>query len=133
MHRPLVVLCGVAALLACEVDGWVQLGGVRAFRQVDRPEALELLEESETSVVQLRGRPRAPTLPGARVLEPGDPLPEEVLDAGRILVVAADAAAGRRLSAQLVRAGARRVALVVGDPVELGAPPSPLLARPLKR
>ncbi len=84
-------------------------------------------------MVQLRTRGRGATLPGARLVGPDDALPEEVLGAPRVLVVAADAAAGRRLSAQLTRAGARRVALVVGDPLELGAPASPLLARPLRR
>jgi hypothetical protein len=105
---------------------------MRAFREIETPEARRILLDPLVSVLQLRTTRFEPTLTEAIVLEPNDPLPETLLDAGRILVVTTDGAEGRRFSARLVRAGARRVALVVEDPVELGAPPSPLLARPAR-
>ncbi len=122
----------VVSLVGCEVDSWLQWGGVRAFREIETPEARRILGDPETSVLQLRTTRFEPTLPEAIVLEPKDPLPETLLDAERTLVVTTDGAEGRRLSARLVRAGARRVALVVEDPVELGAPRPPRLARPAR-
>ncbi len=122
----------VVSLVSCEADSWLRWGGVRAFREVETSEARRILRDPVASVLQLRTTRSEPTLTEAIVLEPKGPLPETLLDAGRILVVTTDGVEGRRLSARLVRAGARRVALVVGDPVELGASPSPLLARPAR-
>ena len=122
----------VVSFVGCEADSWLRWGGVRAFREIETPEARRILRDPAASVLQLRTTRFEPTLTEAIVLEPNDPLPETLLDAGRILVVTTDGAGGRRLSARLVRAGARRVALVVEDPVELGAPPPPLLARPAR-
>jgi hypothetical protein len=119
-------------LAGCEADSWLRWGGVRAFREIDSSEARRILQDPVASVLQLKTTRFEPTLTEAIVLEPNDPLPETLLAAGRILVVTTDGAEGRRLSARLVRAGARRVALVVEDPVELGAPRSPLLARPVR-
>lgn len=123
-----VLLAGL--LVGCEADVWLQWGGVRAFREIEVGEARRILEDPDVSVLQLRTTRFEPTLPEATVLETDDPLPEGVLEARRILLVTTDGTQGRRLSARLVRAGARRVALLIEDPVELGAPRSPLLARP---
>lgn len=123
----------LAGLLAgCEADAWLQWGGVRAFREVEIGEARRILKDPEVSLLQLRTTRFEPTLPDATVVETDDPVPETLLEAERILVVTTDAPEGRRLSARLVRAGARRVALLIEDPVELGAPRSPLLARPVR-
>ncbi|MEN8183202.1 MAG: hypothetical protein ABFS46_11780 [Myxococcota bacterium] len=122
----------LACLLGCEPAAWLQAGGVRAFREVGAPEALEILADPAASVLQLRARRWEPTVPRASLVGLADPIPPALLEeTGRVLVVAADGAAGRRLSARLVRAGVRRVVLVVGDPGALGA--GPVLARPAER
>jgi hypothetical protein len=118
--------------VGCEADSWLRWGGVRAFREIESPEARRILQDPVAVVLQLKTTRYEPTLTEAIPLKPNDPLPETLLDAARILVVTTDGAEGRRLSARLVRAGVRRVALVVEDPVELGAPRSPLLARPIR-
>jgi hypothetical protein len=119
----LVAACLLAACwLACDAQGWLHAGGVRAFREVDADEARELLGSSELVLVEVRGGSlRAPGL-GATLVGEDDPLPPELVGvAGRVLVVASDAAPGRRVCARLVRSGAARVLLVVADPRELAA------------
>ena len=118
--------------MGCEADSWLRWGGVRAFREIEIPEARRILRFPLASGLQLRTTRFEPTLTEAIVLEPKGPLPETLLDAARVLVVTTDGTEGRRLAAHLVRAGARRVALLVEDPVELGAPPAPLMARPAR-
>lgn len=128
----LAIACALLAFCACDAEGWLHLGGVRAFREIGASEARRILEDPSAAVLQLRTAPLEPLLAEAVVLRAGDPLPRRLLEAARILVVSRDGPAGRRLSARLVRAGARRVNLSVGDPVELGARTPALLARPIE-
>jgi hypothetical protein len=120
-----------AGLLACDAQGWLRAGGVRAFREVGADEARELLAEPELVLVEVRGGAlRAPGL-GATLVGEDDPLPPTLLGvAGRVLVVASEVGPGRRVCARLVRAGAAHVSLVVADPRELAAGVSRRGARP---
>jgi hypothetical protein len=124
-------LGGLLALVGCEAEVWLAAVGVRSFREVAVPEAQQLLEDPAARLVlAAQARPRS-GLARATVVEDDAPLPEALLAAGGpLLVVAADGPAGRRLAARLVRAGARRVALLVADPEALRPLGGPVLARP---
>jgi hypothetical protein len=124
-------LVGGVALLAasCEAEVWLAAAGVRAFRQVSLAEARELLEDPGARLVVAGRRPAG--LGWAPSVEGDAPLPEPLLErGGPLLVVAEDGRDGRRLSARLVRAGARCVTLLVAEAAELRTLRGPVLARP---
>jgi rhodanese-related sulfurtransferase len=91
-------------------------GDARAFDEIDIPAATRSVEHDDARLVQVRapgsGEAR---VTAAIVVGPADPVPDEWLRGGRpIVVIAADAAAARRLAARLLRLGAIRVSVVRG-------------------
>jgi len=86
---------------------------VRSFRALGAEEARGLVERGAELIVV--GTPRTVrTVPGARLLAPGDPLPELPADGVAVVIVAAEDGQGYALAARLVRAGIRGVAVVEG-------------------
>ncbi|MDJ0866218.1 MAG: hypothetical protein QNK03_08935 [Myxococcota bacterium] len=106
----------LATLLGCEPGAWWRASGVRTFEEVEVGEALRAWDGSDGLLVQVRDPDaRLLRVAGARLLDPGEPLPEALSGGGKpVTIVAADVRDARRLAARIVRSGSRRVSVVRG-------------------